>query len=530
MPHRHHHEVVPSHEDEREHGDDDHHLPTTNIEAKTRRITENEDEDEAEDDDFNSNNDNTINSNKLVLWQGVALLTADCLGVGVLALPNDIRVLGYGLGLTFLILQFPINFYAGDLLSVMALQLETGVVVTPISRTTTTTDGVMADEYDLELHEEGRTSDDGGNDHDDDDDDEHDLGNPVDQPLEMEMISRKSALSPLSSSLDAAQRSPTMFHRHSKNSTPTSTKNNSAGSSSIHSYNEIPKVPSLLVQPTTTNKLVQNKTSSSDSFQDEPLSDHDEDEDEKGDRDGKQDDATIPSSLPTTITASAMTTPHSTYDLIGISKAIFKTTPRFTHMVILLYYLNLFLVLGDYILVMGRAVSALFLDQICLPTAGAIASVLMFAICQLRTMALLGKNVSLASLMAMVIVLIQCLFHHRAGTGTGTGAAGAGTTALDSDSNDSDIWAQFSALASIGFAVGSQKLFLNIRHELAAKQEASKVLAGSLTSYGVVYLVVILLAGSSTYIHTLFGSSVCLPNAQVLGFVSSLPLCCIVLH
>mmetsp|Transcript_10543 Transcript_10543/g.25166 ORF Transcript_10543/g.25166 Transcript_10543/m.25166 type:complete len:183 (+) Transcript_10543:314-862(+) len=52
-----------------------------------------------------------------------------------------------------------------------------------------------------------------------------------------------------------------------------------------------------------------------------------------------------------------------------------------------------------------------------------------------------------------------------------------------------------SSLAGIGFAVGSQKLFLNIRHELRHREESSKVLAGSLTCYGLAYGIVIILAG-----------------------------------
>ncbi len=335
---------------------------------------------------------------KLVLWQGVALLTADCLGVGVLALPNDVRLLGYTMGLTFLILNLPINYYAGDLLSVMALQLE---------------GGATSADFDLTLHEEA------------DSDDEKELELP-------ETFSRSS------DSIDP-ERSLTMFHRHSK-SLP------SYGASSIPALSQVRSPPA--------------------SFQDETLSDHTNvDEDHQ------------------------VRVIQKTNDLIEISKAIFDS-PRVTHLVVMIYYLNLFLVLGDYILVMGRAVSAMFLDQICLPMAGVIASLFMFAICQLRTMAHLGRNVSVASLLAMLVVLLQCLFHHR-----------TNAVLLDTANQEesTDIWAKFSALASIGFAVGSQKLFLNIRNELQTKEDASKVLAGSLTTYGSAYVLVILLAGSSTY-------------------------------
>jgi hypothetical protein len=62
--------------------------------------------------------------NNLSVWQGAALLTADCLGTGILALPGDIQVLGYGLGLGFLIANLPINFFAGTILSHVATHVE----------------------------------------------------------------------------------------------------------------------------------------------------------------------------------------------------------------------------------------------------------------------------------------------------------------------------------------------------------------------------------------------------------------------
>ena len=317
-------------------------------------------------------------SSKLVLWQGVALLTADCLGVGVLALPHDVNLLGWGIGLGFLISNFPINYFAGNLLAVIALDIERN----------------------------------------------HDIAGSSNNTLELEMAS-----------------------------TPTGELDND-NHSQVHGRKSSKKY---------TRVAKEDKTIESDeqeAFHDEhevAVDNHHEDELTK------------------------------TYDLISISKAVFDN-PAITKLVLIIYYTNLFLVLGDYILVMARAVSAMFLDQICIPTAGALASVLMFAICQLKTMANLGRKVSLASLLAMLIVLLQCLFHHR---------NGSLPPDPDDDDDDRSIWQKFSALASIGFAVGSQKLFLNIRHELSDREEASQTLAWSLTTYGMAYLVVIILAGAS---------------------------------
>lgn len=60
----------------------------------------------------------------LNVWQGALLLTADCLGTGLLALPGDVKVLGYFVGLGFLILNGPINFYAGTILAGAATTVE----------------------------------------------------------------------------------------------------------------------------------------------------------------------------------------------------------------------------------------------------------------------------------------------------------------------------------------------------------------------------------------------------------------------
>ena len=83
----------------------------------------------------------------------------------------------------------------------------------------------------------------------------------------------------------------------------------------------------------------------------------------------------------------------------------------FTKIVLAVYYINIFLVLGNYILVMSHAVSAMVgEDQLCFSTAGIIASTLMLALSQIRTMANLGRSVSVASLLALLIVVIQCLY------------------------------------------------------------------------------------------------------------------------
>ena len=65
-----------------------------------------------------------VSPNDLNMLQAAALLTADCLGTGLLALPQDVKVLGKVIGLGFLILNLPINLYAGTILAHAAQHVE----------------------------------------------------------------------------------------------------------------------------------------------------------------------------------------------------------------------------------------------------------------------------------------------------------------------------------------------------------------------------------------------------------------------
>jgi len=70
-------------------------------------------------------------------------------------------------------------------------------------------------------------------------------------------------------------------------------------------------------------------------------------------------------------------------------------------------------------------------------------------------------------------------------------------------------------LASIGFAIGSQKLFLNIRHEMRHKQQAPTTLMYSLCTYGTAYVVTCVLAGTG----------MCLCASSKTGHKSSILSC-----
>jgi Transmembrane amino acid transporter protein len=396
--------------------------------------------------------------NKLVLWQGVALLTADCMGVGVLALPNDIHALGWAVGVGFLLANLPINYYAGNLLAMLALDIEDEK------------DGGMMgpnNVHDRRVIQKIPTQDQG----------KHDDLQSRGQRRSGKCHSSDNDLPII---IDDDEQVDTMMEiQMTETSLASRTKDTGRAVSKYSSCQD--KKKSSGTAPTLNLKKSNNSASNTDGnsgdgiFRDAGICTHVNNEDGGTPTDKDNDD-------------------NITSDLINISRSVFTPQAVATYMVKAFYYTNLFLVLGDYILVMARSVSAIFSDEICLPTAGAIASVLMFGLCQYRSMANLGRSVSLASLLALLIVIVQCLFHHRTSSSSPSGEDEDQQRQID-DVEDDGIWGKFSSLAGIGFAVGSQKLFLNIRHELRHREESSKVLAGSLTSYGLAYVIVIILAG-----------------------------------
>jgi len=110
----------------------------------------------------------------------------------------------------------------------------------------------------------------------------------------------------------------------------------------------------------------------------------------------------------------------------------------------------------------------------------------MFVVSQSRTMARLGRTATVLSLSALLIVVLQCLWECQQQQTTNIPA---------NDPSEKSLLRQCSALGSIGFAVGSQKLLLNIRHELSDRRVAPKSLAMALSVFGTCYVLIILAAG-----------------------------------
>ncbi len=305
----------------------------------------------------------------LSVYAAAALLTADCMGTGILALPGNMNILSIW-GYLFLLLNLPINYYAGRLLSHVALSIE--------QHSQQRKQAELEDES-IELPQKIQN-------------------NATYQSVDQDHLHRQ------------------VGHHGSKYS------------NTQHQQGE--------------HEVVHPKTL------------------------------------------------ENTKDLIGIAQSVYVSSPWKIRIVAAVYYTNIFLVLGDYILVMSHAVVSLFGNRLCIPIAGLIASTLMFSLSQIRTMSNLGHGVTWTSLLALFGVLALSLSHET-----------NNNTESQKNSNDASvgIFRSLSAISSIGFAVGSQKLLLNIRHDMKKKEQAPKTLALALTGFGAVYIFTCLLAGPRTY-------------------------------
>eukprot|EP00978_Attheya_sp_CCMP212_P032373 scaffold126150_cov60-Attheya_sp.AAC.9 len=378
-----------------------------------RTITEGDASDNANansdlfEDEIATTDDESVNN--LGLWSASALLTADCLGTGILALPHAVKVLGVALGVGFIILNLPINLYAGTILSRVAQHVE--------------------QTQEPALVNNGRVTP------------------PANNHDETHVIkSRKHAYSSVDQRSQINIKNNVSFDHEEK---------------------------------------IEVEESPDDIFEDTPSPICNNDLRSKHDKDGLQ---------------LQKVDEDGTCDFIGLTEALMSRESSWgrwaTKSVLVIYYTNIFLVLGNYILVMSHAVSA-FLgeDNICLPKAGIIASTLMFALSQLRTMSKLGRSASIISLTALFIVVVQCLMGIQ--ENTNSDQTSDSSTTVESEENKSpSLLRQLAAISSIGFAVGSQKLLLNIRHEM---KDRTKVAPGSLgislALFGTAYVTVCLLSG-----------------------------------
>ena len=369
--------------------------------------------------------------NNLNALQGSALLTAECLGTGLLALPHDIHVLGYAIGLGFLIVNLPINLYAGTVLHCAATAVET------------------RNQAENRLFQECQS-------------------NPAsfdaeDLTEEICRVINGSTINSLDSEITFPSFSPIALIDRKREMMNPDAKRLSTESESLQSP-------------------VASKSRGGVSY-------------EAINQETQQSRQTGIVSIVTSDTAhTQIHHDTATYDFIGMTRSLFRST-RATWCVLVVYYVNIFLVLGNYILVMSHAVSAAFGEILCYPIAGLIASTAMFVVSQSRTLARLGRAATIFSLISILIVVVQCLFAGR--VSRSELETPHSVIFKPRDDEDSGILRKLSALGSIGFAVGSQKLFLNIRHELAERSVAPRSLFYSLASFGSFYVAIIVLAGNN---------------------------------
>ena len=333
-------------------------------------------------------------SNDLTLVTGALLLTADCMGTGILALPADVQTLGQTFGLVFLLLNLPVNLFAGTILSKSALFVEENILVNATTDVYNKYDDDMNVDYDY---------------------DNDDLSAASTEMKETDEANNKR------------------------------TKTSRKGYSSV---NEVQNVESITPK--------QQHHSDTATFDFVGLT-------------------SVLFDRPILQSSSNVITALDDFELDNDGSTESQTTQQpqnrhhaitykhpFTKLVLSIYYINLFLVLSNYTLVMSHSVKAMAGDNICLPTAGIIAALLMFGLSQVRTMANLGRSISAVSLFALFVVVLQCLYALRQSYNNDGEGASVQEEMIYS-TNFQRTLAKMSAVASIGFAVGSQKLLLNIR-------------------------------------------------------------------
>ncbi len=351
-------------------------------------------------------------NNDLTLITGALLLTADCMGTGILALPGDINTLGQTFGIVFVVLNLPVNLYAGTILSQCALFVEENM----LGHTTIAASGDY-NEYDDEDNEiDGNINDNYNN----------SASSTTTTVVEMKEADR-AAKSKQKGYSSVNETDPGYNNNQSTESRDEQPNNNHCHSDKA-TFDFVGLTSMLFDRPI----LTSNEAITSDAF--------DLDNNNSSSNQTQQ--------------------PHHHHQH---HHTITYKHP-FTKVVLSIYYINLFLVLANYTLVMSHSVKAMAGDNICIPTAGIIASILMFALSQVRTMANLGRSISAISLAALFIVVIQCLYALRGSSSGDAEEEGEGQEEeqLYSTSFDQTL-AKMSSVAAIGFAVGSQKLLLNIR-------------------------------------------------------------------
>ncbi|GMI10145.1 hypothetical protein TrVE_jg7082 [Triparma verrucosa] len=170
-------------------------------------------------------------------------------------------------------------------------------------------------------------------------------------------------------------------------------------------------------------------------------------------------------------------------DLLELSQL--TTLPNLT---LTIYYTNLILVMGSYLLTISTSFSSL-LYPLTVPSSiltFLIVSILIALSLRLNSMAKLGKAPTYVSITTILVVVLLSLI-------------GAKTTADQPPPTAISPFQIPGSLSGISFAVSSQKLLLNVRKSMdsSSKLKINEALFVALAMYGLFYVITILVAPST---------------------------------
>jgi len=152
-------------------------------------------------------------------------------------------------------------------------------------------------------------------------------------------------------------------------------------------------------------------------------------------------------------------------------------------------YVYIVLLLGDYMVVLSMNVQGIFyISRLCRAIAGVVVGALLLATNQIRT--LHGVSISaIVSNSTIVIVLAICM--QLVWEGKGLESEGLQNDPVKRVSVTTDFWKVFSSMSSFIFAMGGQKIYLEIMSEMRNPSDFPKSLSAAFSFMFVCYTVII---------------------------------------
>mmetsp|Transcript_6087 Transcript_6087/g.9029 ORF Transcript_6087/g.9029 Transcript_6087/m.9029 type:complete len:487 (-) Transcript_6087:34-1494(-) len=187
-------------------------------------------------------------------------------------------------------------------------------------------------------------------------------------------------------------------------------------------------------------------------------------------------------------------------DFIELAKII-HASPSILRVIVLAWYGNLLLVLGNYVLVMARGLDLVAGNELCTPISSFAAAAFVLMLAQAnRTMLSLDHGPSQISILSVVAIIVLCLWRSKA-------SGDQGVLLFTTKALKDRLWPRVSnqrkasakrlgsSFGSVVFAVNSQKLLLNVRAEMADTKYANTALIMALSFYVTAYAAIVLAAG-----------------------------------